>query len=365
MRTAVFSLALATLGCANSRADLKATPAGSASAHPVPVVETATVVSKPLDTVTHLEGELTPFEKVAIYARVNGFVSRVLVDRGSRVKTGQLLMTVVAPELNAQRAEAQAKLQGDKATYERLKEASKTPGAVAGNEVETAEATVQADQARLDSLRALEQYLAITAPFDGVITERDVHPGALVGPQGAGSATPMLRLEQVHTLRLTVPVPEAIVGAIAEKTLAAFTVRTHPGEKFTGTVSRIAQSVDTKTRSMAVELDVDNKDGRLAPGMFADVAWPLKRATPSLFVPPGAIVQSTEKTFVARIRDGVVEQVQVQRGAVEGDLVEVFGALREGDMVARRATEELRGGMRVEARAAAVPGASTSAVPSK
>jgi RND family efflux transporter MFP subunit len=323
------------------------------------------VVSQPLDTIAQLEGELTPYESVAIYARVAGFVSDVRVDRGSRVKRGDLLLTVVAPELRAQRAEAQAKLLGDKSTFERLKAASQTPGAVAENEVQTAQATVQADEARLDSLRSVEQYLTVTAPFDGVITQRDVHPGALVGPQGAGDSVPMLRLEQVHRLRLTVAVPENLVGAIALGVQAGFTVRAQPGVKFTGTVARIAESVDTKTRSMPVELDIDNTDGRLAPGMFAEVLWPVKRTTPSLFVPPGAIVQSTEKTFVARIRDGVIEQVPVQRGAVQGDLVEVFGGLQEGDAIARRGTEELRSGVHVEVREPPSPAPSSPAPSSK
>jgi RND family efflux transporter MFP subunit len=351
---------VALAGCPSRGDGEHAAPGSSASttAASAPVVETVRVVSKPLDTMTHLEGELSPYERVTIYARANGFVSSVLVDRGSRVKTGQLLITIVAPELNAQRAEAQAKLQGDKATFERLKAASQTPGAVAGNEVETAKAVVEADQSRLDALRAMEQYLSVTAPFDGVITERDVHPGALVGPQGAGSSMPMLRLEQVHKLRLTVPVPEGIVGAIAEGTTASFSVRTYPGVKFTAVVSRIAQSIDTKTRSMPVELDVDNKDGRLAPGMFVDVTWPVKRTAPSLFVPPSTIVQSTEKTFVVRLKDGVADQVPVLRGAVQGDLVEVFGNLQDGDTVARRGSEELRPGTRVEVRAPAAPSAS-------
>lgn len=354
--TAVALVVLAgTSACTSSRADPSGKPAPSGTPAPAaaPVVEVTKVVSKPLDTVTRLEGELTPYEKVDIFARANGFVSKVLVDRGTRVKTGQLLVSIVAPELNAQRAEAQAKLSGDKATFDRLKAAAQTPGAVAGNEVETAQATVAADQSRLDSLRAMEQYLAITAPFDGVITERNIHPGALVGPQGAGGSTPMLRLEQVQKLRLTVPVPETMVGAIAEGSNATFTVPTHPGEPFTGVVKRVAESIDPKTRSMAVELDVDNKDGHLAPGMFADVSWPVKRAKPSLFVPPGAVVQSTEKTYVVRIKDGVVEQVTVQRGVTQGDLLEVFGALQEGDVIARRGTEELRAGAHVETREAA------------
>jgi RND family efflux transporter MFP subunit len=201
----------------------------------------------------------------------------------------------------------------------------------------------------------MEQYLIVTAAFDGIVTERNVHPGALVGPQAGAVAPPMLRIEQVRKLRLTVPVPEIFAGAISEGASANFTVRAFPGASFPGVVSRVAHSVDVKTRSMAVELDVDNTDGRLAPGMFADVSWPVKRTEPSIFVPPGAIVVTTERTFVARIKDGAVEQVTVSRGALQGDLVEVFGALQPGDLVARRATEDLRDGVRVQTRAPAPP----------
>jgi RND family efflux transporter MFP subunit len=316
----------------------------------VPTVEVVPVASKPLDTTTLLEGELSPYERVALFARANGFVSRVLVDRGAHVKQGQLLVTVVAPELGAQRAEAEAKLRGDKLTFDRLKAASQTPGAVAGHEVEVAEAAMQADQAHLDALRALEQYLAITAPFDGTVTERGVHPGALVGPQGGNAATPLLRIEQVHKLRLSVSVPESLVGGIAEGVSATFTVRAFPGVKFTGVTKRVAGSIDVKTRSMPVELDVDNADGRLSPGMFAAVVWPVKRSAPSLFVPPSAIVESTERTFVARVKDGRIEQVPVQRGIHQGELVEVFGALEGGDVVARRGSEDLRNALHVEVR---------------
>ena len=323
---------------------------GSASAPAAGAVEVVTVVSKPLDTTTMLEGELTPYERVAIYARANGFVSQVLVDRGSRVKQGQLLVTIVAPELAAQRAEAQAKLQGEKSTFERLTAAAQTPGAVAGHEVEVAQAAMQAAQARVDSLRAMEQYLALTAPFEGVVTERNVHPGALVGPQGGATTTPLLRIEQVHKLRLTVSVPESLVGGIADDAHAAFSVRSFPGEKFDGVTKRVSASIDPKTRSMPVELDVDNKNGRLAPGMFASVVWPVKRTAPSIFVPPSSIAQSTERTFVVRIKDGTAEQVPVQRGISQADLVEVFGPLAAGDVVARRGSEDLRSGMRIQTK---------------
>jgi RND family efflux transporter MFP subunit len=201
----------------------------------------------------------------------------------------------------------------------------------------------------------MEQYLTVAAPFDGVVTERNVHPGALVGPQ-AGAAMPMFRFEQVDKLRLTVPVPESLVSVIDEGAVASFSVRAWPGERFSGATRRISHSVEPKTRSMMVELDVDNADGRLTPGMFADVEWPVRRSKPTLFVPPSAVVQSTERTFVARIKDGVVEQIPVQRGAAVEGLVEVFGALQEGDVVARRGSEELRTGTRVTLRAPATTG---------
>ena len=345
-------LALNAGACNSGRGDGSTSSAPSAgAATATPTVDVVPVVSKPLDTTTQLEGELEPYERVAIFARASGFVSKVLVDRGSHVKQGQLLVTIVAPELGAQRAEAQAKLQGDKSTFDRLKAASQTPGAVAGHELEVAEATMQADQARLEALRAMEQYLAITAPFEGTVVERGVHPGALVGPQVGGAATPLLRIEQNYRLRLIVSVPESLVGGIAEGVTATFSVRSFPGVKLTGVTKRVSGSIDTRTRSMPVELDVDNADGRLAPGMFAIVVWPVKRAAPSIFVPPSSIVQSTERTFVARVKDGTVEQVPVQRGVAQGDLIEVIGALRADDLIAKRGSEDLRNGLHVETRA--------------
>jgi RND family efflux transporter MFP subunit len=160
----------------------------------------------------------------------------------------------------------------------------------------------------------------------------------------------MLRVEQVTTLRLVVAVPEAEVGGVAEGGDASFTVRAWPGQPRKGTVRRVAHAVDTRTRTMAIELDIDNGDGRLASGMFADVRWPVRRMGPSLLVPASAVAQTTEKTFVDRVRDGVIEQMVVQRGSSDGDLVEVLGKLAPDDQVLRRASEELRTGARVTTR---------------
>jgi RND family efflux transporter MFP subunit len=321
-----------------------------------PTLEVVPIVAQKLDTTARLPGELTPYESVAIYPRVTGFLEEIRVDRGSKVKSGQLLARLSAPELAAQRAEAESKLSGAKSTYDRLKAASSTPGAVAQHDIEVAEAGLKADESRVASLRTLEGYLWVRAPFDGIITERNVHPGALVGPPSGPNATPMLRVEQIGHLRLTVAVPESDAGAIAEGAEAAFTVRTWPGQKFKGIVRRLSHSIDTKTRTMAVELDVDNEAGKLAPGMYAEVLWPVRRESPSLFVPASAVVQTTERTFVDRVRWGVVEQVTVQRGQTLPDRVEVYGNLAAGDLVLRRGSEELKTGAHVTTKMASRDG---------
>jgi membrane fusion protein (multidrug efflux system) len=357
MKTIVLLAGVALSAC-TPRDQGTSEPAPASSAAATATLEVVPVVSRQSESSTHLEGELAPYESVALFSKAGGFVSKVSVDRGSAVKEGQVLIVISAPELAAQRAEAEAKLEADRSTFERFKAASQTPGAVAGHELELQQSAVHADEAKVQSLHALEQYLVVRAPFDGMVTERNIHPGAFVGP-ATSDKTPMLRIEQVAKLRLTVAVPERFVGEVADGTAATFAVSTWPGEKFTGVVRRSSHSVDPRTRTMAVELDVDNAAGRLTPGMFVSVEWSLKRPAPSLWVPPTAIVQSTEKTFIVRVRDGTVDQVSVQRGSATPDLVEVFGALEAGDFIARRGSEELRAGMHVETRTvAAAPSSS-------
>ena len=321
---------------------------GPSSSAETPTVEVVAVVAQTLSRTVRLPGELQPYQSVVIFPRVTGFLEWIGVDRGSRVKEGQLLARLVAPELKAQRAEAEAKLRSDESTFTRLKSASATPGVVAGHDIEVAEKTVEADNARVQALREMERYLLITAPIEGVITERNAHPGALLGPAGGpGAGAPLVRLEQVSRLRLVVAVPEAYVGGIVGGETVKFTVPAYPAETFTGSISRIARSVDVKTRTMPVELDVKNITGRLAPGMFPEVGWPVRRPEATLFVPAKAVVTTTERIFVLRVRNDSVEWVTVKRGSSIGDLVEVFGDLSPGDQVVRRGTDELRPGTRV------------------
>lgn len=373
--TIVLLASLAAAACGGGDGASRAAPVTAGPA----AIEVVRVVEQSLDVPLSLPGELTAFQSVAMFPRVTGFVKAVNVDRGSTVRAGQLLASLEAPELVAQRAEAQSKLQAaeaqlsvarakadaDKSTFARLKAASATPGVVAGNDVVIAEKTadgsanqvlaaeqsVEAARQALNAIRDMEGYLRMTAPFAGVITERNVHPGALVGPSTSGAAaTPLLRLVDTDRLRLVVPVPEAYTAEMRPGTEIPFTVAAYPGQTFSGKVARIAQSVDVSTRTMAVELDVANRDGRLAPGTFCQVRWPVRRSGPSLFVPSTSVATTTDRTFVIRIRNGKTEWVDVKTGLTSGALVEVFGDLRAGDEIAGRGTDELRPGTDVRPR---------------
>lgn len=313
-----------------------------------PSVEVVSVTVKQLEETISLSGELFPFFKVDLLPKIPGIVESVEVDRGARVKKGDLLIRLTAPELQAKRMEAEAQLRGANITYTRLQSAAATPGIVAGNELELAQHHQEALKAHVQSLREMEKYLQVVAPFDGVVTERNIHPGAVVGPDGGpGQVLPLLRLEQIARLRLTVPVPEAFVGSIAQGVTVQFTVPTFPQETFTGVVSRISRSVDRKTRSMPVEIDVKNPDHRLVGGMFPEVRWPIHRAAPTLFVPTTAVVTTTEDVFVLRIKEDLVEWVPVRKGSRSGSMVEVFGDLQSGDRVVLRGTDEIRPGTQI------------------
>jgi len=334
-------------------------------------LETVRVTSGLAAKASRLPGELKPFLAVDVRARVTGFIESVEVDRGSTVKKGQVLVRLSAPELaaqvaeaeskgqavEAQKAEARAKLLAAESTYDRLKAASATPGVIAGNELVLAEKAVEAAKAALGALdsaaaaasaailplKEMQKYLLVEAPFDGVVTERMIHPGALVGP----SAGALVRIEQNTKLRLVIAVPEAEAGVVPRGAPVQFRVPAFPGQTFSASVSRMARSVDPVTRTMAVEADVNNTGGSLAPGMYAEVEWTARRAKASLLVPPSAIATTTERSFVIRVSGGKAEWVNVSKGVAVGDLVEIFGAVSEGDVVVKRASDEIRNGSAV------------------
>jgi RND family efflux transporter MFP subunit len=333
-------------------------------------VEFATVESRNPSRTIALPAELAPYLQADIEARVPGYIEKVLVDRGSNVRRGQVLVELSAPEMKAQTAAAEATLHqaeadqsqaeaqaaGVESTFARLQEAAKTPGAIAGNElvqsekerdaarslVSSRKAATRAAADRLRATREMESYLRVVAPFEGTITDRFVHPGMLVQ---SGGHTPLLRLQQTGHLRLTIPVPETYVGHIVRGTPVNFHVASQPGKTYSAKIARVSSALDSKTRTMTVELDAYNQDGSLAPGMYPTVDWPASSAEPLLLVPATSVVSTTERTFVITAVNGHAHWVNVRKGATFGDQVGIRGDIKAGDKVVKRASDELREGV--------------------
>ncbi|MGZ3756733.1 MAG: efflux RND transporter periplasmic adaptor subunit [Mucilaginibacter sp.] len=326
-----------------------------------PTVQLAPVLKGKLSSSIAIPGELLPYQQVDLYAKVNSYVKKLLVDIGSQVHQGQLLATLEAPEINSQLVEAQSRIKqqqavyyASKATYDRLLNTSKTPGTVSQNDLEQAEAKKNSDLANVEAAQSAYKgvaanvaYLEIRAPFDGVITTRNVNLGAYVGP-GGKSADPLFVVQDQTRLRLVVSVPEAYTSALNSKDQVSFSVRSLPGQVFKAQVKRIAGALDEKLRAERLEMDVYNTQKQLLPHMYADVSVPVPSNDSTYIVPKTAVVSSTEKVFVIRVTNHHAEWVNVQKGLESGDKMEVFGKLNAGDQVVQKATDEIRDGSPVK-----------------
>lgn len=305
-----------------------------------------------------LPGELVAYQQVDIYAKNSSFVKALYADVGSQVSTGQLLAQMEAPELNSQLAGAQSRLKSQeaiyiasKANYDRLYETSQTPGTVSQNDLDQALAKKNSDFAQLESVKqalnevsATKDYLAIKAPFGGVISARNINVGAYVGPSGKGSELPMFTLQQQSRLRLVVSVPEDFTSFLTSGSKVNFTVRALPNEKFTATVSRLAGALDSKLRSERVEMDVYNDNKKLLPGMVGEVTLPTPAKDSTLIIPKTALVNSTEKVFVIRVNNSKAEWVDVKPGREAAGRIEVYGNLNPGDTLVLTGSDEIRNG---------------------
>lgn len=311
-----------------------------------------------LSSTLTIPGELTSFQSVDIYAKVNSFVKKLYVDIGSQVHQGQLLAQMEAPEISAQLAGGESRVQSfealyqaSKATYNRLLETSKTPGTISPNELDLALAKQNSDYAQLNAAKAANReitdnrnYLEIRAPFSGIISVKNISAGAYVGPSGKGSEFPMFSLNQQNKLRLVVSVPDAYTSYISAKNEVSFTVKSLIGQKFTAKVARQAGALDNRLRSERVEMDVDNSNKKLLPGMIAEISIPLPSHDSTFVVPKTAVVSSTEKIFVIKKINGKALWIVVKKGREADGKIEIYGDLNPGDIIVTSATEEVRDG---------------------
>ncbi len=299
-----------------------------------------------------LPAELRADQRTEIVAKINSYVTDLRVDIGDFVKKGQVLMVLEAPEIQAQVSNAQAKWKAQealyiatKATYDRTLKANETQGAIAPDYLEQITAKMLADKAQLtatasayEEVKNINQYLMIKAPFDGMVTDRQVDKGAYVGPM---NQQPLLIVEDINKLRLNLAIAEAHTPYIKVGDTVSFQVKTIPQEVFTAVVTRKSGSLDLKLRTEQIQADIDNKKQVLKPNMIADATLKLQRQEPSFFVPKTALVESNLGLYVIEVREGVAYHIKVAKGRVMPMLVEVFGDLEAGTQILKMATEEI------------------------
>jgi membrane fusion protein (multidrug efflux system) len=314
-----------------------------------------TITQRGLASEVRLPGQLKPFDEVAIYPKANGFVKKVYVDRGSEVKKGQLLIELEAPEIESQLKAAQAQyLQAQEVArasedkYRRLKDAAKEAGAVSLLDLDNALSKMRGDQAVADSqkanvtsVRSMKGYLTIRAPFDGVVIQRNVSPGALSG--AAKSGLPLLMLQHLQKLRLEVYIPEAYVEKVDLKKSVYVSFTAIPGLNLKAMISRSANSLGDG-RSEAIEIDINNADLVLKPGMYGEVKIPLMTAAMSLLVPNHTIVRSTENQYVIKVVNDKAVITLIKEGLVGTDSTEIVGDIKPGDKIILHATDEIKEG---------------------
>jgi membrane fusion protein (multidrug efflux system) len=341
---------LALMACDNNQAVKQTATPTAMDTVPVFILHDTTAYKN-----IELPAELLPYEQAALFARVQGYVKEIKVDLGDKVRRGQTLALIEAPELQTKYAEFQSSLQAARARYissadlyQRLKSASqaKTAGIVAPvdlvrshNQLIADSASYEAAKNQAQSYKQVAGYLVLEAPFDGIITARNADRGALVG-----NGQMVLTVQNNRTLRLRVAVPELYVASGTLKQGVSFRVDAYPEKLFSATVSRKSGSIDPVTRTEQWEFSFDNKSKELKAGAFAYVNLSLQRSGNSFVVPPLAIVTNQERKFVIRIKNGLAEWIDVRPGMSTDKGIEVFGNLGNGDTLVSRATDERKAG---------------------
>ncbi len=359
----------------------------------LPTVAAAKVLRTDLTRALAVTAEFRPYQVIDVHAKVSGYVKRIYVDVGDRVKEGQLIAVLEIPELqdDVQTAEAsvsksqeeirraQADLERAQSAHEvehlassRLVDVSKTrPGLVAQQEVDdavgrdrvteaqvatakatlsTADQQLRVAQADRERVRTLFAYAQIKAPFAGVITKRYADTGSMIqtGISSQTQSMPLVTLAQENLLRLVIPVPESAVSRIRLGSPVEVSVSTL-GEKFEGKVARFADQVDMATRTMHTEVDVPNPKGELVPGMYASASLVLNNERNALAVPVQALTRAEDRITVLLIdKHNKLEERPVKIGVEAPDQVEILSGLAEGDLVVIGNRSQLQPGMAVQ-----------------
>ena len=316
------------LGCA--RETSRATPAEGGRPLRVVVATPAPVEG---EQTVELPGTLEPWEDALLYARVTGYLQSVAVDIGSEVKAGDVLATIVVPEMDAQLQSARAQLDQELAEVElasmvekRLQDLRKAnKEAIPQQEVDNAAAkkrveVAQADLARAEvkRLKTLSSFAKLRAPFDGHVTQRILHPGALVREGTTPGARPIVEVARTQPLRLVLQIPEPLVPSVAVGSELEVQLDAFPGREFEGAIARIASALDDQTRAMRAEVDFDNAEGTFHPGMYGEVYLRVRVPEGLLSIPSRAVRGQGEERYVLVARDGILHKQAIVVASDDG-----------------------------------------------
>jgi membrane fusion protein, multidrug efflux system len=335
----------------------------SVAAEPLPIVTTVEPERRPGVEAITLPASVEPIEKATLYAKVSGYVQWIRVDKGDRVKKGEVLAQLEVPEVEKEYQSAQAAVAESQAEYERaeteanLKKVTyqrtqgvrdSEPTVVSPQEVDVARAAFETaagnarlakahlDKARaeLGKLRVLAEFAKVTAPFDGVVTERFVDPGALIQAGANSSGSPVVSVAKTDQMRVYISVPEVDVARITRGLAAQVRLDALPGRQLTGKVTRFADAVDPQSRTMKTEIDLPNPDHRILPGMFGTVTLAISTDPSAMFLPDQCVRQdSAGNKFVYAVEGGLIRKVTIQTGQDNGTVTQVFELRREQAIV--------------------------------
>ncbi len=338
-------------------------------AQAAPTVALAQLIpGSPNQTLT-LPGNIQPLNRAAIYARVNGYVKSWDHDIGSPVTAGQVLATIDAPDLDQQLSQAKANLASVKANEQIATLTANRNNILVQKQIvaqqladQTAadaaakKAVVDANEANVRQLEAMQSFKTLSAPFDGIVTARNVELGMLINSGGSGP--PLFEVSDLHRIRIYVQVPQSFSAGLAPGMKAAFEMPQYPGQQFDAMVSHISKSINSASHSMELELEADNSAGRFFGGSYCNVHFQIPSDPNLVKIPSTALLTSNQGTHVATLDDkNRVILKEVQLGRDFGDSVEVLAGLTPSDRIVNNPPETLGSGDTVEVAAATAPAA--------
>ena len=282
-----------------------------------------------------LPGEIHGFYETPIYGKISGYVKEMFVDKGSRVKAGQLVATIDSPETDQQVRNARATYDLAKITDDRF-QALVSQSVISQQQADESHQTMLADLAAWKSLVATQQYEKVYSPFDGMITVRSLYPGALVATGTAvGTSNPSIyQVATLKPLRIYVYLPQAYAPLVRDGDQSVVTVNEYPNRDYNGSITRHPTALDQSTRTMLLEVDLPNDDVSLYPGMYATVAITIHGSSGAPRVPDEALIFDGEQVLVPVVKDNRVHLVQVKLGLDNGIDCEITRGLNGDETVA-------------------------------